>query len=742
MLVPRKTRERVLLNNRMAPQTPAQTFDLAALGGVVEPQKQEFNLAALGGVVEPQPQSQDSTLALGAKAVARTAKSLGSGFTGSLADTVTGIVNLLSSAINNNKEAFKDMDPKLMAALEGFSNGEYHIPSSQSADIPMLPSTIDAVDQGVDTITGGYTQTPENEKSIHEGLKAVGSMASVGGAAKGAVKFGANKIGNALEKFGSTKARDLVAGGIASGVTSEAMENKHGLPAAWGEGIAAGALTGALTSVLHPKIAQRAALKSFGLGEKKFNVEAYEALKNIGIEPPLNVVSDSKLLKAGLQFGEYLPSTSGKIIDQNKDVSKKIQSYFKKLSDDVGMPGNIEEKTRALYDESIGKLTPADKLNATELKTMASKLLKERKAAAEPIHEFQNTLNRHIHKGEIPKADRPTARVAEHFKNGGTLEDLVSKKDLPAFNKEYINSFLIEHPEHVAGFLKNGGTLEDLTKNTGTAKLKKYFNDNNLFENPIVVEDVPRKLRDFLNKGGKYQDYPREFVASVSSLVDDKVYLNNVSKYSRTLTGKQKYLQPKNQLLGNALRKDLEKYDNDRGFQEKFRKAEDVYSANAERNKLDDLIGNKVTDPKTGDVNPGQLASVILGYGKKNRELKDIKKLNIENLNALGEAAQHIYKGQKNIPNPTGSGVYAVVASTLYALGAAPVATIAKLGGLTGGMNWLLNPKTLEVAYNFAKNPSQGKAQQINQLFKTQTGKNLTQIFGVASKENPEETIN
>ena len=54
-----------MLNNRMAAQTPAQTFDLAALGGVVEqplPEKQEFNLAALGGVVESEPQRQDSTL--------------------------------------------------------------------------------------------------------------------------------------------------------------------------------------------------------------------------------------------------------------------------------------------------------------------------------------------------------------------------------------------------------------------------------------------------------------------------------------------------------------------------------------------------------------------------------------------------------------------------------------------------------------------------------------------------------
>ena len=395
------------------------------------------------------PNAKEPDPLMSVKGAARTAKSVGSGLAGGAADFISMPYNLAATMFNALKKSkfAKDLDPASRAMLEAQG---FYLGKPGSPDIPTVPSQVDVVDHGVDSITGGYTQTPENEKSIHEALKAVGSMASIGGAAKGAVKFGANKIGNALEKFGSTKARDLAAGGIASWVTSKAMENKHGLPAALGEGLGAGALA---TAALHPKIAgkaakeiaQRTALKAFGLGAKKFNVEVYEALKKLGIEPPLNVVSDSKLLKAGLQFSEYLPSTSGKIIDQNKDVSNKIQSHFKKLSDDVGMPGDIQEKTMALYNKAIRNLTPDDKLNATELKKKASKLLAERKAAAAPIKEFQEVLNNHINKGEIPKADRPTARVAEHFENGGTLEDLVSKKDLPTLDRNYINSFLSEN---------------------------------------------------------------------------------------------------------------------------------------------------------------------------------------------------------------------------------------------------------------------------------------------------------
>ena len=109
-----------MLNNQTSSQTNTQKFNLAALGGVVEQpapsQPQGFNLEALGGVVEgnqgTQANHQESLATRGSKGVARTAKSLGSGAVGGLADTVTGIINLLSHAINTNKEAFKGMDPR------------------------------------------------------------------------------------------------------------------------------------------------------------------------------------------------------------------------------------------------------------------------------------------------------------------------------------------------------------------------------------------------------------------------------------------------------------------------------------------------------------------------------------------------------------------------------------------------------------------------------------------------------
>ena len=297
----------------MAAQTPAQTFDLAALGGVVEqplPEKQEFNLAALGGVVESEPQRQDSTLARGAKALARGTKSLGSGVVGGTADLISMPYNLAATMFNALKESklAKDLDPASRAMLEaeGFYLGE-----PGSPDIPTVPSAVDAVDQGVDELTGGYTKTPDDEKSLHEGLKAVGALAGVGGAAKaavkGAVKFGSNRIGNVLEKFGSTKARDLAAGGISSGVTSKAIENDHGLPAAFGEGIGAGALTSMLLNKKTLNLPAKAAMKTLGLNPKNLKTDTLAAAERLGIDLPAAAATDAKLMGLANQMVAATP---------------------------------------------------------------------------------------------------------------------------------------------------------------------------------------------------------------------------------------------------------------------------------------------------------------------------------------------------------------------------------------------------------------------------------------------------
>jgi hypothetical protein len=346
--------------------TPPQQFNLAALGGVVEqpastPQK--FNLEALGGVVEgtqqglqgggqagAQPQNQESLATRGARAVARTAKSLGSGVVGGLADTVTMPYNLAATMFNALKESklAKDLDPSSRAMLEAEG---FYLSEPGSPDIPTAPSAVDAVDRGVDSITGDYTKTPEDEKSLHEGLKAVGSLASAGSAAKGAVKFGANRIGKTLEKLGSTKARDLAAGGIASGVTSEALEKGQGMPAAFGEGIGAGMLANVLLNKKTLNIPAKAAMKTLGLDPKNLKTDTLEAAKRIGVDLPASGATDAKMMGLANQMVAATPVMGDVVRDKVKTASKQFQTAFKELADSVGPIKNeaVDQEINRLY---------------------------------------------------------------------------------------------------------------------------------------------------------------------------------------------------------------------------------------------------------------------------------------------------------------------------------------------------------------------------------------------------------
>jgi hypothetical protein len=288
-----------------------------------------------GFVPDPQPKGQESLAKRGLKGAARTAKSIGSGVAGGLADTVTMPYNLASTMFNALKESkfAKDLDPASRAMLEaeGFYLGE-----PGSPDIPTVPSAVDAVDQGVDSITGGYTKTPEDEKSIHEGLKAVGSMASVGGAPKGAIKFGANRIGKTLEKLGSTKARDLAAGGISSGVTSEALERGQNLPAAFGEGIGAGVLANVLFNKKTLNLPAKAAMKTLGLNPKKLKTDALEAAERLGIDLPAAAATDAKLMGLANQAVGAAPVFGDMLRNKMKTASNQFQTGFKDMLEKVG----------------------------------------------------------------------------------------------------------------------------------------------------------------------------------------------------------------------------------------------------------------------------------------------------------------------------------------------------------------------------------------------------------------------
>lgn len=359
-----------------------------------------------GFVPEGQPTKGDSPIMRGGKATLRSLKSLGSGLVGGVADTVTLPYNLAASMFNalKNGDFAKNLDASARAMLE--AEGLY-LGEPGALDIPTIPSLVEKVDQSVDSVTGGYTKTPEDEKHIHEGLKAAGSMASVGGAAKGAIKFGANKVGKALGKLGSAKVSDMAAGGVASGVTSHALEEGQGFPVAFGEGLGAGVLTSlAMTPKNYKKLGQlpaKAAMKTLGLDPKNLKVEALEAANRIGVDLPASGATDAKMMGLANQMVSATPVMGDVVRDKVKTASKQFQNAFKEFADSVGPVKNedLGQEINHLYEKARDTLpkdaviTPVhtvDAINAVKAKVNTAILSPSEKELLERLDTLGNNL--------------------------------------------------------------------------------------------------------------------------------------------------------------------------------------------------------------------------------------------------------------------------------------------------------------------------------------------------------------
>ncbi len=575
-----------------------------------------------GFVPDSKPQSQASLATRGAtsvaKGAARTLKSLGSGVIGGLADTVTMPYNLASTMFNALKESklAKDLDPASRAMLEaeGFYLGE-----PGSPDIPEIPSAVDTVDRGIDQLTGNYTQTPNDEKSIHEGLKAVGSLASAGGAAKGAVKFGANRIGKTLEKLGSTKARDLAAGGISSGVTSEALERGQNLPAAFGEGIGAGVLANVLLNKKTLNIPAKAAMKTLGLDPKNLKTDTIDAAKRIGVDLPAAGATDAKLMGLANQMVAATPVMGDMVRDKVKTASNQFQTAFKKLADSVGPIKN--EATEQEINHLYGKVRDTLPKDAEIIPTNTVEAI------------------------NAVKAKVKTAILSP------------SEKELLA-------------------------TLDTL--------------GNNLMFNNTLAVKMP-----------------------VEMLVGTKRSLNSIIKWDKD-EGTKNLLKTVQQ----ATLKDIDAYGKTNpAWKKTFDAAERQFEQVAKREKLEKLLAGKIEDPITKEVAYIPLAK-LLNDRKYAKQLETtLGQHNFKKLKDFTKVAESMAVANKNTPNPSGSAIVGSVAALVTSIVVGDFTTPLKvIGGGAVLTQLLTNKRFLNLATEFAKQPTELLAQKLNTLIKENTG--------------------
>jgi hypothetical protein len=290
--------------------------------------------------------------------IASGAKAVVAGVGGAIPDTLSLAYNLPAMAQNAQVAA-----GNYQANPYAF---DFAPAEEMTAPVPLIPSATEAIDQGIDTATGGYTTTPEDQKYINEGLKTGASFLTGGGLAKSA-QGGIAKLGNII---GNTSPLQAAGAAAMGGTTSYLADQGASTGEAIGGGLAANlAVTG--TPALAKGaggLAGRAAFSAVGLGKNKLNLEAIAlADQFLSKTPVAGGVMSSRYSEVANKVVKELDKAYDSVLPQNQleGVKDRIKQLYDKSKtylpqDAEVLPKNLSSVTASVKAEldNIGSLTP------------------------------------------------------------------------------------------------------------------------------------------------------------------------------------------------------------------------------------------------------------------------------------------------------------------------------------------------------------------------------------------------
>ncbi|MEY3415484.1 MAG: hypothetical protein RLZZ418_721 [Pseudomonadota bacterium] len=277
--------------------------------------------------------------------IASGAKAVAAGVSGAIPDTLSLAYNLPAMAQNAQVAA-----GNYQANPYAF---DFAPAEEMTAPVPLIPSATEAIDQGIDTATGGYTTTPEDQKYINEGLKTGASFLTGGGLAKTA-SGGVAKLGSMI---GNTSPLQAVGAAAMGGTTSYLADQGAGTAEAIGGGLAANLAVNAAPSLAKGVggFAGRAAFSAVGLGKNKLNLEAAKAAQGLDIALPKAAASEGKAIALADQFLSKTPVASGVMGKRYSEMANKVMKELDKAYDSAlsaNELAGVEDKIRQLYSNS------------------------------------------------------------------------------------------------------------------------------------------------------------------------------------------------------------------------------------------------------------------------------------------------------------------------------------------------------------------------------------------------------
>jgi hypothetical protein len=277
--------------------------------------------------------------------IASGAKAVAAGVAGAIPDTLSLAYNLPAMAQNAQVAA-----GNYQANPYAF---DFAPAEEMTSPVPLIPSATEAIDQGIDTATGGYTTTPEDQKYINEGLKTGASFLTGGGLAKTA-QGGVAKLGSMI---GNTSPLQAAGAAAMGGTTSYLADQGASTGEALGGGLAANLAVNATPSLAKGAggLAGRAALSAVGLGKNKLNLEAAKAAQGLDIALPKAAASEGKAIALADQFLSKTPVASGVMGKRYSEMANKVMKELDKAYDSA-LPQSevigVEDRIRQLYSNS------------------------------------------------------------------------------------------------------------------------------------------------------------------------------------------------------------------------------------------------------------------------------------------------------------------------------------------------------------------------------------------------------
>lgn len=624
------------------------------------------------------------------RAGARSAKSLAAGAIGGIPDMVASVYNIPAALTNAQKKTFKDVDPRILAMGEAMGGMPAPIPGQ--ADLPLIPSAVEAIDKGIDTATQGYTATPEDQKYIQDGLKVAGSLGGGAAWAKLVETVGAKGISEIFKALSSTKPSNL-AGGFVAGATASKLESdyEYGKVPSIIAGTVAGGLTGA---GLRSNLYQNVKGKVTGYSPKNINLEAVQAAEKAGLDYPSTLVNESKPIAGIEQLVQRTPILGTKY---NRKLQNIDQAYGEKVKDSIKSVGDkISESTEQ-----------ADMLHEIG-SSLKGTLEKTRDLVKQEKDVLYNTANE-----LLPE----TASIVPNNTIKAINEIRSSIKTLrPSTDEKFLLSYLDDIEKGIV--FKNGELQTSIPVPikmlSGT---KRSLNDTiNWDVNAGGVKNNLKKIQgsikeDLADYGKQNKEWYKAYTDADSYYGK---YLGDEALASDTVKKIFSQEDPERILLGLKDVSDFKKIENSLGSTQEGKQ----FFNSLKREKLENMILGKTIDPKTNEVSYSSFAKLI--EDPKNSTL--IKYLagdfSYSKLKDLSKYAQAMVKRQRRNPNPSGTAytntMLGVVTGAMMGGGGifSTITNAGKVVAIGGALSRVVtSKKLLNYAVNAAKAQANGDSQ-------------------------------